>query len=113
MSLQPRDDATHLSPVSNLHLASFEPDAETPIQEEVAMQQTVPCLDQEVLLILTPTGTCYVDLMHSCTVLGLNTRGQLQRISAHSPAPHGSAPIFCPDPWWEPASELPPGRIHS
>jgi P22_AR N-terminal domain len=80
MSLQPRDDATHLSPVSNLHLASFEPDAETPIQEEIMMQQTVPCLGQEVLLILTPTGTCYVNMIHSCTVLGLNMRGQLQRI---------------------------------
>src|SRR5690348_11178206 len=47
--------------------------------EEVIAQRTLFCFDQEVLLVLTQASV-YVSLPNSCAVLGLNTRGQLQRL---------------------------------
>jgi hypothetical protein len=44
------------------------------------VQHLVPCLGQEILLLVTSTGNGYVSLTNSCAVLGLNSRGQLQRI---------------------------------
>jgi hypothetical protein len=79
MDQQPFDDTMHyLPPVSDS--AFFESDEETSVLEEVTVQHLVPCLGQEILLILTSTGNGYVSLNNSCAVLGLNSRGQLQRI---------------------------------
>src|SRR4030088_173490 len=70
MNQMPPDDMMHLLPASDSGR----------IPAEVVAQQTVYCLDQEVLLVLTDVRICYVSLPNSCAVLGLNTRGQLQRI---------------------------------
>src|ERR1019366_9742461 len=79
MDQQPFDDTKRcLPPVSDS--AFFESDEETSVLEEVTVQHLVPCLGQEILLILTSTGNGYVSLNNSCAVLGLNSRGQLQRI---------------------------------
>lgn len=79
MNQQPFGDTIHHLPCVS-DPAFLEPDEETPMQEEVTVQHQVPCLGQEVLLILTPLGNGYVSLANSCAILGLNIRGQLQRI---------------------------------
>jgi hypothetical protein len=61
----------HLSP-SNQPL--------TESQEDVIAERFVPCLDDEVLIALLRNHSCYTSVQQSCTVLGLNPRGQLQRI---------------------------------
>lgn len=48
--------------------------------EEVIVQQPLHCFEHEVLLVYTSARQCYVSLPNSCVALGLNTRGQLQRI---------------------------------
>ncbi|HYU72228.1 MAG TPA: phage antirepressor N-terminal domain-containing protein [Ktedonobacteraceae bacterium] len=70
MNQMPPDDTMPLLPTSDRGR----------IPAEVVAQRTVHCLDQEVLLVLTEAGICYVSLPNSCAVLGLNVRGQLQRI---------------------------------
>jgi hypothetical protein len=49
-------------------------------EENVVAEQIVPYLNEEVLIVLLHNQTCYTSIQQSCQVLGLNPRGQLQRI---------------------------------
>jgi hypothetical protein len=44
------------------------------------VQQSIYYRGQEVIMVLTVSLECYVNLTHCCNVLELNARGQLQRI---------------------------------
>ena len=48
--------------------------------DEVVAQQTVEYLGDELLILLTRTGELYLSLASVCAALGLNIRGQTQRI---------------------------------
>ena len=48
--------------------------------DEVVAQQTVEYLGDELLILLTRTGELYLSLASVCAALGLNVRGQTQRI---------------------------------
>ncbi len=50
------------------------------VDEQVIAQQTIYCFDTDVIMVLTGADDCYVSLPASCKALGLNIRGQLQRI---------------------------------
>ncbi len=49
-------------------------------EEQVIEQQIVPFMGDDLAAALAPGGNIYVTLPGMCTALGLNTRGQLQRI---------------------------------
>lgn len=48
--------------------------------EQRIRQHTVPCLDGQITLIIDEQDVSWVSLSSACAVLGLNVRGQLQRI---------------------------------
>lgn len=51
-------------------------------QDEIIcrIQHKVPCLEQQVILVLDQYGSCWVSIPSACKALGLNARGQQQRI---------------------------------
>ena len=49
-------------------------------EEQAIEQQIVPFLGDDLAAALAPGGTIYITLPGMCNALGLNTRGQLQRI---------------------------------
>jgi hypothetical protein len=51
-------------------------------QAEIAcrIQRAVSCLEQQVILVLDQHGSCWVSVPSACKALGLNARGQQQRI---------------------------------
>ncbi len=54
---------------------------EAPIEEEYALEQRViPFMGDDLAAALTPNGGIYFNLTAMCNALGLNTRGQMQRI---------------------------------
>src|SRR5712691_7480477 len=63
-------------------MSDFEQDdVEQPAEEEYALEQRViPFMGDELAAALTQTGGIFISLPGMCGALGLNTRGQLQRI---------------------------------
>ena len=56
-------------------------DIESLTEEEYALEQKViPFMGDELAAALTQSGGIYISLPGMCGALGLNTRGQLQRI---------------------------------
>src|SRR5260370_40716895 len=49
-------------------------------EEQVIEQQIIPFMGDDLAAALAPGGNIYITLPGMCTALGLNTRGQLQRI---------------------------------
>ena len=49
-------------------------------EEQVIEQQIIPFMGDDLAAALAPGGNIYITLPGICTALGLNTRGQLQRI---------------------------------
>lgn len=58
-----------------------EDDPTKPVAQELALdQRTIPFLDDELSAALTTQGDIYISLPGMCRALGLDPRGQLQRI---------------------------------
>ena len=56
-------------------------DLEAPIEEEYALEQRViPFMGDDLAAALTPNGGIYFNFTAMCNALGLNVRGQLQRV---------------------------------
>ncbi|HMA33487.1 MAG TPA: phage antirepressor N-terminal domain-containing protein [Chloroflexia bacterium] len=56
-------------------------DDATPVAMEIALdQRMIPFLDAELIAALTTQGDIYINLPGMCRALGLDSRGQLQRI---------------------------------
>ncbi len=57
------------------------PKALSTVEHHPLLQRDIPCLEGIVTLAFTQPDTCWVSISSACKVLGLNARGQQQRIT--------------------------------